>query len=1042
MEFRILGPLEVWDADRRLTLGGPKHRALLAILLLEANRVVSIDRLVELLWGDEPPETVNNTLQVCVSQLRKILEPGHRKGTPYQVLVSSEPGYLIRLTPEQLDLDRFERLRDEATQATSDERPETAADALRQALALWRGPALAEFAAESFAVAEAARLDEIVLRALEDRIEADLTLGRHADLVGELEALVASHPLRERLRAQLMLALYRSGRQAEAAAVYHKTRTVLVEELGIEPGSELQKLLKAVLNQDPSLDPHPMNVTAARRADNLPHQLTSFVGRTRDIVEVTRLLSRTRLITLTGAGGIGKTRLAIEVAGRRLREDGAEVWLVELAPLSDPELVPQTVALTLGIGRSPLPPVEALTNYLKDRQLLLVLDNCEHVVDATARMAKVLLEKSPRLRILATSRESLGVQGEVAWHVPSLEVPESDHSRPVKELAGFEAVALFMSRAETAGRAVTLDDNSGALVVQLCARLDGIPLAIELAAARLNVLSLEQIVARLNDRFRLLSGGSRTALPRQQTLRNAIDWSYEMLSPPERALLRRISVFAGGIGLEGAEAVCGGTPVDPAGVMDLLAELIRKSLALVYDTGGEARYRLLETIRHYARDRLVEAGESEITHERHRDWFLRMAERAEPKLHGPEQLIWSERVELDHDNLRAAFEWSLETQAVDEALRLARAMGWFWHIRGHLTEGREWLSRVLTLGGTAQAESASLRAQLLAWTALLARDQGDSTQAVRLGEQSLAVYRQIGEPWGIGLALQILGSIAVTQDDHERATRLLEESLTILRTLRDDWTISRSLTLLSVVARTRGDYPRATALLEEALRFTRALGDTWHMASTLQNLGQLELSQGNYERAAQVLQETLRVLGDVGGNDQTAVVLYRLGVVARCREDYNGALAFEQRCVTLTHELGDKHVKAYALCELGIIAERLGHANRATAFLKDSVGLLFDVGDRWGLTRGLEALAAVALQQRQLARAARLFGAAEALREAIGAPIEPFERLAQQSQVDAVRAGLGKAASEELWNQGGAMTAEETLAFALEETTLVPIAIQ
>jgi predicted ATPase/DNA-binding SARP family transcriptional activator len=1016
MEFRILGPLEVWDADRRLPLGGAKQRAVVAILLLDANRVVSAERLVELLWGDEAPETVGNTLQVCISQLRKILEPAHVRGTPYQVLVSQERGYLIRVAAEEFDLRRFEQLREEASRASSDGRPDTAAATLREALALWRGPALADFATESYAIAECARLNELGLRALEDRIEADLALGRHADLVGELEALVATHPLRERLRAQLMLALYRSGRQAEASDVYHKTRAVLVEELGMEPGAELQKLLKAVLNQDPSLDPKPsIEVRPASRTNNLPLQLTRFVGRSDEIAEVTRLLSRNRLLTLTGAGGIGKTRLAIEVAAQQVGHYRDGVWLVELAPLGDPELVPQIVASALGIGRGARPPTESLTEYLKDRQLLLVLDNCEHLVDASARLAKLLLEASQELRILATSRESLGVQGEAAWRVPSLS----------------EAVALFEDRAEMARGSFTLDDKTSPLVVELCARLDGIPLAIELAAARLTVLSLDRVVARLNDRFRLLSGGSRTALPRQQTLRNAIDWSYELLPESERALLRRLSVFAGGIGLDAAEAVCGETPVEGSDVLDLLGELVRKSLVLVYESGGEARYRLLETIREYGHDRLAEAGESEVIGRRHCGWYLSLAERAEPELRGPEQVKWSELLELDHDNLRAALAWTLQASRMEESLRLARALAWFWRMRGHITEGREWLSRALTLAKDNSA-LARLRAQVLVWTSVLAMDQGDSAQAALLAEESLAICRRIDDQWGIGFAMQTLGLIAVTQDEHERATRLLQESLTMFRAPRDNWSISRSLGLLGIEAHARGDYPTAMTMFTNALSLSRELGDSWHLASTLQNLGQVELSQSNFERASQLFEQTLTVLGGTGGKDQIAVVLYRLGIVARCREDYEGALGFEQRCLILAEELGDKQIEAYALGELGVIWQLVGNSDRASTVLKESLELLVGVGDRWCITKTLEAMGAVSVEREALPRAARLFGAAERLREDIGAPLEPYEQAAHQRRVAAVRAALGVAESEELWREGRAMSFEDAIAFGLE----------
>jgi DNA-binding SARP family transcriptional activator len=527
MEFRILGPLEVVADGQILRLGGPKQRALLALLLTQANRAVSIDRLSEGLWGDAPPNGAAATIQVYISQLRKQLEPNRKPNAPYRVLVSQPPGYLLRVGPDQLDLYRFEQFKDAAFAALTAGDAEAAATSFRQAIAVWRGPALADFAAEPWALGEAGRMNEMRLQALEQRIEADLVLGRHAHLTAELETIVAEYPFRERLRGQLMVALYRSGRQAEASDVFHRTREKLVEELGMEPGPDLQKLLKQILNQDPSLEVRPRPLKSQQsQPHNLPVQLTSFVGRDAELGTVKRLISESRLVTLTGAGGIGKTRLALEVARQVVDQYRDGAWLVELAPLANPELVPNVVLAALGFGAQPSDtPTESLISALAVREMLCLLDNCEHLLDACARLTDALLRSCPQLRILATSRELLGVSGETTWRVPSMATPDSSRSLSLEELQGLETVQLFVQRADAARPGFQLTRESAGAAARICQRLDGIPLAIELAAARMRALHAEQIAERLDNRFQLLTGGSRTALPRQQTLRALIDWS-------------------------------------------------------------------------------------------------------------------------------------------------------------------------------------------------------------------------------------------------------------------------------------------------------------------------------------------------------------------------------------------------------------------------------------------------------------------------------------------------------------------------------------
>ena len=596
--------------------------------------------------------------------------------------------------------------------------------------------------------------------------------------------------------------------------------------------------------------------------NNLPTQLTSFVGREREAAEAERLLGTTRLLTLTGAGGAGKTRLALKVAADLLEAYPDGVWLVELAALADPALVPQTVASALGLFEQPSRPlIQTLADFLKPRTLLLVLDNCEHLVEACAALADGLLRACPQLRIMATSREALGIAGETAWRLPSLSLPDPRHLPPTESLTQYEAVRLFIERALAAQPTFAVTNQNAPAVAQLCHRLDGIPLAIELAAARVKALTVEQIAARLDDRFRLLTGGSRTALPRQQTLRAAIDWSYALLSEPERVLLRRLSVFAGGWTLEAAEAVCSGDGLEDFEVLDLLCQLVDKSLVLADEQDGEARYGLLETVRQYAQDRLLEAGEAEIVRERHRDWFLELVEQAEPRLEGPEQAFWFERLETEHDNLRAALDWSQADPAGAEAgLRLAGPLWWFWVLRGHGREGRERLTALL-----ARAPGSTLaRAKALEGLGNLVFGQGDYDEARGLVEESLAVSRELGDQRSIAIALAQLGRVAAGWGDYAEATRVLEESRALFGELGTESGLPFPVAcILGDIARDQGDAGRARELYEQALVEARGRGDKHATAYVLRGLGYLLRARGDAEQAEGLFKESLALVWEL-----------------------------------------------------------------------------------------------------------------------------------------------------------------------------------
>ena len=602
--FRILGPIEVSYAGTALALGGPRHLRLLAVLLVHAGEPVGVGRLIEALWGEEPPRTAATMLHVRISELRTALRAGQRE--PAARIVTRRSGYVLQVGADEVDAGVFERLAAAGREALTSGDHERAGIHLRDALELWRGPPLAEVADQPFAVAEATRLEGLRMQALEDRIEVELALGRHGAVIVELEALVGEHPLRERLWLQLMLACYRAGRQGEALRAFGTVRSVLDEHLGIEPGIELQRLHTAVLRQDPALELRSVSPGDRGREPpgNLPAQLTSFVGREPEVADVRRLLRDNRLVTLTGAGGVGKSRLGVEAAATLRTDTPGGTWLVELAALDRPGLVPHQVADTLGVCDQPgrrLP--ELLAERVGAASVLLVFDNCEHVIDEVSGLAQQLLGACARLRILATSRERLGITGEVLLPVSGLTVPEPG-ARGAPAIGGADAVRLLVERAASVQPGFVLRDDTAAALAQVCQRLDGLPLALELAAARVNAYGIEQIAARLDDRFALLTQGSRSALARHQTLRAMVDWSYGLLNEPERRLFDRLSVFVGGFALEAVEG-------EEEAAVELLGRLVDKSLVVAEPAGaGAHRYRLLETLRAYAHERLAERGET------------------------------------------------------------------------------------------------------------------------------------------------------------------------------------------------------------------------------------------------------------------------------------------------------------------------------------------------------------------------------------------------------------------------------------------------
>jgi predicted ATPase/class 3 adenylate cyclase len=763
--------------------------------------------------------------------------------------------------------------------------------------------------------------------------------------------------------------------------------------------------------------------------NNLPRQLTSFIGREKEMAEVKRLLSTAYLVTLTGSGGAGKTRLALQVAADVVEDYRDGVWLAEFAPVADPALVPKTVASTLNVPEQPERElIGTLVAALRAKALLLVLDSCEHLLAACRDLAAALLRTCPQVRLLATSREGLGIPGETLWRVPSLSMPEEILPRP-EELVLYDALRLFVDRAVATTPGFTVTSENALAVAQVCRRLDGIPLAIELAAARVKVLAVDQIAARLDDRFRLLTGGSRMVLPRHRTLRAAIDWSYGLLSERERAVLRRLSVFAGGWTLEAAEAVCTGGGIEASDVLDLLTQLVDKSLVVAQTHGGEARYQLLETVREYGRERLHESEAVEQVQRRHRDWYLALTEQVEPKLEGRERETWLDRLERENDNLRAALDWSLEHRDADAVMRLANSLYRFWDIRGYWSEGLHWLEAALSLDS---GDPSPMRARALDAAGALARLLGDTKRAVARLEETVGIYRVLGDKKGMANALLTLGIAAYRQSDYDRAAALLEESTALSRASGDNTTMAFSIYLLGILARVRGDYGKAETLCKESLTLSQALGLKWRAGLALDGLGLVALCQGDYERAKSLFQRALDLHEQEGYRYGQAASLNSYSIAAYVQGEYERAGVLSEQSLALSRKTGDKGAIARSLSMLGRVASRQGNFKEAVEKHNESLVMFRDLGERLGIVQALERLGSVTAASAPI-RAARLLAAATSVRETIGAPLPAYDRAEHDTAVDQVRAVLDSAVFSAAWADGRAMTLEQAVEYALDE---------
>ncbi|MFD4785843.1 BTAD domain-containing putative transcriptional regulator [Streptomyces sp. NPDC058459] len=952
VRYRLLGTTQALRPDgTSVPVGGARLRALLTVLALRAGRTVPAGVLVDEVWGAEPPADAQGALQALVGRLRRVLGAG--------AVASADGGYRLTVASDDVDLARFDRLIADGLRALADADPAKAAVLLDDALALWRGPVLADLPDRT---ADAARWETRRLDALRARHTAALALGQAEAALPELAALCDEHPLDEPLQALRLRALRDTGRTAQALAAYEEVRRLLADRLGADPGGELRALHAELLAGGGPGPVQPAPAPAAPRTapGNLPARLTSFVGREPDIAAIGADLAASRLVTLLGPGGAGKTRLSIEAAEavRDTAPDGA--WLAELAPVDDPDAVPQAVLTAIGARETVLhgagvegvraasdrwgDPVERLVEHCGRRRMLIILDNCEHVVDAAARLAERLLADCPRLTVLATSREPLGVPGELL--------------RPVEPLPEPVALRLLGHRGAAARPGFTVADDPDACA-EICHRLDGLPLAIELAAARLRVLTPRQIADRLDNRFRLLTSGSRTVLPRQQTLRAVVDWSWDLLDSDERDVLGRLSVFAGGCDLAAAEAVCG--PV----ALDALGSLVDKSLLVAAPSAGSGmRYRLLETVAEYAADRLDESGERAAVERAHLTYYRELARTTDPLLRGPRQREAIDRIQLEYENLRTALRHAVDLRDEQEGLCMVLSLVWYWQMRDQRLEVRAWCEEVMALGPDPFAEPPAPAEPV--WTRstdapppLTGEDLTEARRGLHLAH--LACMDIDTEGWQNPAARDKLAAVTEVYRPGLPQTcrspgmlwwfaemlvhgvaRLPEITDATVRTCREtpgyEWELAGALqtraNLLANRATWAGD---ATRDADEALEIYRRLGDDWGLAEALSARGEAHERKGRYHEAAADYEDAMAHAEHLGARAQLAVLGARLGnVLMEAGEEERG----ERLLRDVVHELDGRHSEAMPVARLHLASWLL--ATGRTAGAREQLSLLRD----------------------------------------------------------------------------------------------------
>ena len=1047
LKIATLGGLKILVADEPVTGRASRKTEALLVYLACNQRAYVREVLADLLWDNRSQRQALANLRVALTSLRKHFGA--------YVTISRETVCMSPGADVSLDVAKLEAGLQPWVEAGGLVTPPLATGVV-ETLGLYRGEFLEGFylreasGFEAWLVRERERLHHKALDALASLVDYELHTGAYPSGAAHARRLLELDPLMESAQRQLMLLLNYSGQRGAALEGYERFRKLLAEELSVEPEMGTQALYAQI--QAGELGRPVLRETIAP-VHNLPSELTSFIGRQCEMAEIERLLTGdhgtqsqpNRLVTLIGAGGCGKTRLSIRTASGVLEAYAHGAWLVELASLNDPTLVPQAAlrALSLRVAdeRSAL---EVLVDHLRAKHLLLVVDNCEHLIGACAEFIESLLRSCPRLSVLATSREVLGVPGETVFNVPPLSTPDMDQPLNVEQAYHYEAVQLFVERAADSLPGFVMRDENAATIARICRRLDGIPLAIELAAARVNVLSLAGIAARLDDRFGLLTRGSRTALPRHQTLRATIDWSYDLLAEKERVLLRRLSIFAGDWSLDATETICKGEDIAEFEILELLSGLVNKSMVVA--TGapdGDIRYSMLETIRQYGCEKLQEAGEQDWVSQRHLDYYLRFAETSDRELRGPTSLEWTRRLERDYDNLRAALMWSLGTsQAVEQGVQLANSLHWCWDRLGYWHEARFWLERTLVqsqaLGRTADRAKALCSHGVLSYTIL-----GDWTKGQILLEESLDICRELGSACRMEYAYTLvwLGFLLGSRGDRKTGLEYLQEARDIFQDVGDQWGQAWALNLMSGLVLDAGDRETACKLCEEGAALFRETGDRWGLAILLQGLGDVSLLQGDYSAASKYLQESLEILRDFGSVGWAAHTLNDLGEVARCLNEYDRAQEFYLESLSIYQQYGfGSAYLAQVAKNLAYVALYQGDKIQAVSRFKEALKLSQELESKYLSILCLAGFAAVAADRGKAEVAICLYGTVafqieglQAARKLVLPMIDPADRLEFERYQATCRARLDEDATALAWEEGRKMDLDQAIELALQK---------
>ncbi|WP_199920256.1 BTAD domain-containing putative transcriptional regulator [Streptomyces sp. 303MFCol5.2] len=1052
----LLGPIQVYADDvTPVGVGGVRLRMLLARLALEEGRAVSVDSLVDGLWGEEPPADAANALQALVSRLRRAL-----RGSAS--VESASGGYRLSVRAEDVDVHRFEDLTARGRRELAAGRAGEAASLLGTALGLWQGAALADVLDAPFAGPVATRLDDLRTAAAEDRCDAELRLGRYGEVLADLEAAGAERPLSERVAGLRMRALSAAGRQSDALAVYEAIRERLDDELGVVPSAELREIHLALLRGELETPAERAEAAASR----LPARLTSFVGRDAELSGLSRQLAHSRLVTIVGPGGAGKTRLSFEAATRDRAHPRGRVWFVPLAGVSAPDQLADAVlgALSSTDGRlyeagqgQRATPVERMAGLFGSGDALLLLDNCEHLVEAAAELAAELLDQLPELRILATSREALAITGESLCHLGPLDVPTG--SPEPAEAAQSPAVRLFVERAAGVRPDFTLDDLTLDAVVEVCRRLDGMPLALELAAAKLRSMSVEQIARRLDDRFRLLASGSRTALPRQRTLLALVEWSWDLLDEPERILARRLSVFPGGATVPALEAVCADPSLPAADIPYVLDALVEKSLVDHADDGaGEPRYRMLETVRAYAARQLADAESGDALTTRYAAYFLALAEEHEPRLRTGEQLRAIEVFDAEHDNLVLALRLVVDARDASLAARFAEAMFWYWGIRGMGTlldayraevagpdamEAREAVrgrasvqaqdSVRAGVGRRPAVEGESATAREFHPAALLLRMSQVSFPAGASGSGGAADRSALDspDPW-VRAGAHLARDFALTeQGDLVTGAESRIEALRGFEEVGDRWGLVMSLLPIGRDHSLRGEYPQAIATFERTVALSSELGTEDYLYLSKARLARERRRSGDLAGAFRDLRAAHRQAREHGQLRLEANILVGLANVYRRAGDLAQSDATLDRLEALSARRPSLRELARDLIVSTRVENRLaeGDAVRARALLPEAAGALFGQGAGAALAWVAELLGGLRALEGAPEEAAKSLGMSQVMRGAFDRGEPEWREL-----IERIVATLGETGFRKAYEDGAAYSRADALRWLEAET--------